>query len=160
VVHNPCSICSNTLDGETVKLRAKGADTINKASTERGTTSITVSEGQTVHIDCRKKHVNTKPNRISGKQKKRPEKPALRSHTPDFCFKENCFFCGTNIYLDTNHDSEAVYPVRAFNFQRTILSACDARADEWADTVRGRINFARDLPACDAKYHKQCSSNF
>ncbi|XP_076055747.1 uncharacterized protein LOC143033942 isoform X2 [Oratosquilla oratoria] len=53
VVNNPCGICSNTLDeGETVKLRAKGADTINKASTERGTPSITVSEGQTVHIDC------------------------------------------------------------------------------------------------------------
>ena len=74
VVHNPCGICSNTLDeGETVKLRAKGADTINKASTEHGPPSITVSEGQMVHIDCRKKHVNTKPNRISGKQKKRPE---------------------------------------------------------------------------------------
>ena len=42
----------------------------------------------------------------------------------------------------------------------TILPACDARADEWADTFRGRINFARDLPAADAKYHKQCSSNF
>jgi len=62
--------------------------------------------------------------------------------------------------LDTKRDSEEVYPVRTFNFQRTILSACDARADEWADTVRGRINFAHDLPACDAKYHKQCSSYF
>jgi len=51
VVHNPCGICSNTLDeGETVKLRAKGAYTINKASSERGTPSITVSEGQTVHL--------------------------------------------------------------------------------------------------------------
>ena len=62
--------------------------------------------------------------------------------------------------MDTKRDSEEVYPVRTFNFQRTILSACDARADEWADTVRGRMNFARDLPACDAKYHKQCSSYF
>ena len=92
-MHDPCGICSNTLDeGETVKLRAKGADTINKASTERGTPSITVSEGQTVHIDCRKKHVNTKPNRIPGKQNKCPEKPALRSQTSDFCFSKNCFF--------------------------------------------------------------------
>jgi len=49
-----------------------------------------------VHIDCRKKHVTTKPNRISGKQKKRPEKPALRSQTPVFCFTENCFFVVQN----------------------------------------------------------------
>ena len=55
---------------------------------------------------------------------------------------------------------KCIHAVRTFNFQRTILSACDARADEWADTVRGRINFARDLPAADAIYHKQCSSNF
>jgi len=58
------------------------------------------------------------------------------------------------------HDSEKVYPVRTFNFQRTILFACDVRANEWADTIRGRINSARDLPACNTKYHKQCSSNF
>jgi len=99
-------------------------------------------------------------NRIHGKQNKRPEKPVLRSQTSDFCFTKNCFFCGTKIYLDTKHDSEEVYPVRTFNFQKTILSACDARADEWADTVRGRVNFARDLPNADAIYHKQCSSNF
>ena len=43
---------------------------------------------------------------------------------------------------------------------KEILSACDARADEWADTVRGRINFARNLSAADTIYHKQCSSNF
>ena len=75
-------------------------------------------------------------------------------------FYRELLFCGTKIYLVTKHDSEEVYPVRTFNFQRTILSACDARADEWADTVRGRINFSRDLPAADAIYHKQCSSNF
>jgi len=149
VVHNPCGICSNTLDeGETVKLRAKGAYTINKASSERGTPSITMSEGQTVHIDCRKKHVNTKPNRISGKQEKRP---ASFSDTR-LLFYRVLLFCGTKIYLDTKHDSEAVYPIRTFNFQRTILSACDDSADEWADILRGRINFARDLPAADAKY--------
>ena len=58
------------------------------------------------------------------------------------------------------HNPCGICSVRTFNFQRTILSACDARADEWADTVRSRINFARDLPAADAIYHKQCSSNF
>jgi predicted nucleic acid-binding Zn ribbon protein len=151
VMHTVCTICSNKLDeGETVKLRA---------SIERGTPSIVVSEGQTVHVDCRKKHINTKPNRVPGK-KKRISEPALRSQEPDFCFKDNCFFCGKEIALDTKHDSEDVYPVRTFNFQRTILSACDARGDEWAETVRDRINFARDLPAADAIYHKQCSSNF
>ena len=155
---NLCVICSNTLEeGETVKLRSKGAYTINKASTERGTPSITVAEGQTVHIDCRKKHVNTKPNRTPLKRKC-PEKHALRSQT-DFSFKDKCFLCGTNIYFDPKHISEA-YPVRTFSFQRTILSACEARADEWGDTVRCRINCARDLPAADAIYHKQCSSNF
>ena len=110
-IHNLCCICLDTLDkGETVKLRAKGADTINKASTERGTPSITVSEDQTVHIDCRKKYFNTKPNRTSGKQKRSPEKPVLRSQTPDFSFPENSLFCGTKFYFDKEkNDSEEVY---------------------------------------------------
>ena len=82
----------------------------------------------------------------------------LRNQT--FVLQRTAFFGSRKIYLDTKHDSEEVYPVRTFNFQRTILSACDARADKWAETVRGRINFARDLPAADTIYHKQCSSNF
>ena len=50
--------------------------------------------------------------------------------------------------------------MRTVDYQKTILSSCDARGDDWANTVRGRVVFASDLPAAEAVYHKQCSSNF
>ena len=41
-----------------------------------------------------------------------------------------------------------------------IQEACRVRNDEWAETVRGRLEFAQDLHAADAVYHQACSVNF
>ena len=40
------------------------------------------------------------------------------------------------------------------------MNACNCRQDEWAEVVKSRVDFARDLPAVDAVYHNQCNVNF
>ena len=37
---------------------------------------------------------------------------------------------------------------------------CKNRNDEWGNVVLGRIDYAQDLPAVEARYHQTCSSNF
>ena len=93
--HTLCAICSESLDdGKTVRLGVKGAESVNKASTNRGS-SIRVSVKQVVHVDCRKKHINTKPNRTVKRKSTCssdiPEKPTLRSQELKFCFNEKMF---------------------------------------------------------------------
>ena len=41
-----------------------------------------------------------------------------------------------------------------------IQEACKVGNDEWAETVRGRLEFAQDLHAADAVCHQTCSVNF
>ena len=41
-----------------------------------------------------------------------------------------------------------------------IIFHCKDRDDKWGNEVYSRIQFAIDLPAKDALYHKQCSNNF
>ena len=53
-----------------------------------------------------------------------------------------------------------VIPVRTKDFQDKIQEACKVRNDEWAETVRGRLEFAQDLHAADVVYHHACSVNF
>ena len=41
-----------------------------------------------------------------------------------------------------------------------IQQVCKVINDEWAETVRGKLEFAQDLHAADAVYHQACSVNF
>ena len=56
--------------------------------------------------------------------------------------------------------ARVVCTVRTMDMQQTILNECEARGDEWAETVRARIQSVHDLPAADAIYHHSCSTNF
>ena len=54
-----------------------------------------------------------------------------------------------------------VWPVRTEGTQTEILTVCDSRGDEWADVIRGRLEYvAGDLHAADAVYHQTCNVNF
>ena len=46
------------------------------------------------------------------------------------------------------------------SFKYTIRDECKKRNDDWGDTVLGRLEYAQDLPAVEARYHQSCSSNF
>ena len=50
--------------------------------------------------------------------------------------------------------------VTTLQFQRTVRDHCKACNDEWANAVPGRLEYAQDLPAVEARYHNNCSTNF
>lgn len=114
-----CVLCKQTLgDGTpTVKLREKGCNGINAASTSRGD-SITTSPGQEVHVICRKKYCN--PNVIKSVVSSPTENnvtlPKLRSGAETFSFRDNCLFCGQYIKYQGNKRGYDVYPVVTLQF--------------------------------------------
>jgi len=51
--------------------------------------------------------------------------------------------------------------VRTDIFVDSALAVCATRTDEWALTVRARLEyFAHDLHAPECVYHRTCDSNF
>ena len=93
-----CVLCNESLSDwkPTVKLRAKGSESINKASLSRGS-DIETHEGQTVHQECRRVFIN--PNSIAASMKKPTAetqdpitlKRQLRSEEGKFDFQIDCW---------------------------------------------------------------------
>ena len=160
-----CPFCEEDVENgmETVSLGQKGCDRIDEASQSRGNNSLRVFVGQRVHVNCRKRYTDKKDISIHSNRNKREacvEKRRLRSEG-FFHFADHCVFCGTLTEQSSKKGGENdVFPVRTSDFQRTILNVCCERGDAWADSVRGRIEFAQDLHAADAIYHQACSVNF
>ena len=156
-----CAMCEKQLDDgrQTFTLTEKGAHSVREAAKSRGV-AINVMVGQKFHSECRLDFCNKKSMQFSLKRKFReePEPPSRRSIEPIFNFLEHCFLCGMS--ADTNSDDS--YPVRTWDFQRSIFKACDQRPsnDPWAEKVRGRLASCIDLHAADAIYHIVCSVNF
>ena len=163
-----CILCHESLrNGQpTVKIQqARAVRTFNEASDARGTPSLQVSEGQELHTLCRQIHINkckiATAKRKASEEIMPAEPPRLCSRMPEFSFTDHCFLCGTKI-LTTERKNRDFFQVRTYDFQKSIIHACDERGDDdsWADNVRHRIIHAIDLPAADALYHQVCSVNF
>ena len=162
-----CVICrENINDGqEKVTLTQKGYDGIHGASVSRGET-LNVAPGQFVHKDCRRTYCNK--NVIARDTRKKESTTdtintprSLRSHAEKFDFQEHCLFCGHSTKVYGQKRGYDVWPVRTHNVHREILGICEIRGDEWAHTVRGRMEYvAHDLHAADAMYHQTCNVNF
>ena len=158
-----CAICLKTIESDGVVLTSKGIDGVNRASKARGDT-VSVVQGDSVHKECRQNY--TRPSNIA-KYVRRSEEAehARRNLRPrrklPFDFKKDCLFCGTEIDKERERKrARVVCTVRTMDMQQTILNECEARGDEWAETVRARIQSVHDLPAADAIYHHSCSTNF
>ena len=160
-----CVFCKKSLeDGrDTVILREKGSESINKASEQQGS-SLKTHKGQRVHTECRR--IFTHPQTIAKAQEKsvqqdQPSPSVLRSETLTFRFDKHCLFCGEPAtYNEKKRDGMDVFPVRTAAFQNSVLQSCAERKDEWSTLVAGRIEFAQDLIAADAVYHQSCSVNY
>ena len=91
-----CVICKQTInDGDTVTLRAKGAESINNASKQRGD-SIEARPGLVVHKACRLDYTNSKNIELCLRKcedNATEPKRSLRSETT-FKFQTDCIFCG------------------------------------------------------------------
>ena len=164
-----CPLCQGKLDcEETVVVREKGAEGINRASIERGV-DIKVESGTSVHKTCRAIHINStsialskKGNTDSAQSVKRSARVSL-GHAYDS--RTHCFFCETEVKKPDPKRSisygDSYGFVKTDDFVRTILVHCKTRADEWAIAVEGRIAyFGGDLHAFDCVYHKSCNVNF
>ena len=140
-----CTICSGQFEPGDTKtcLQAKGCAGVNDASRKRGD-SLVVTVGQYINKKCRSDYIN--PNYIAqylwDKNKDVPEqeKVTLRSSESAFSYQKDCIFCARTITDDKERKRQSdVYYVRTIVFDKTILSVCDERGDEWAEKVRRRI---------------------
>ncbi|KAG1669527.1 Sodium channel protein para [Nymphon striatum] len=136
----------------------KGANGINVASTQRGD-RIVVEAGVKVHTDCRKRYTNPQQieRKLSANLPISPAKKYTRDAKGLFNNKTDCFFCGVTIQPESSDYSN----VKTDTFADSILKCCDNRSDDWATTVKGRIEyFCGDLHAADCIYHHPCSIHF
>jgi len=154
-----CCICNDDLGDSqsTTVLGQKGVHGIEKSS--RG--EIHAEVGQKVHVKCRRDLSRDAANSTRDiSNTSAPFQVARRSTKAQFRSSENCIFCGLPAKYDGRKKGYDVIPVRTKDFQESISDLCMKRNDEWSDTVRGRLEYARDLHAADAVYHQQCSVNF
>ncbi len=139
-----------------VEVHQKGADGINNASVQKGN-NVHISAGEIVHSKCRQTYINKKDIKIQQENKAEPPKRSARVATGPFNSQTDCLFCGTTI----THGSKDTSSVKTDTLAESILECCDNRADQWAFTVKGRIEYyGRDLHAADCVYHHLCSSSF
>ena len=119
--------------------------------------------GKRVHFHCRKCLTRDASN-LQGRPKSTNSSGAhvvvRRSQAAAFNFSEHCIFCALPAKYHGRKRGHNVIPVRTADFQRSIAEAYALRHDEWAQTVKRRLEYARDLHAADAVYHNQCSVNF
>jgi len=159
-----CPLCDSEIDGETVVIGEKGAEGINQASIDRGD-SIVVAAGTKVHKRCRVNYINKKQIYLFKKAKLQPPQHVKRSarvSVGPFNSKSHCLFCGNEIIKSCGSANfEEFSYVKTDTFVETTLSLCNDRNDDWAFTVRGRIEYyGNDLHAADCVYHRSCDINF
>lgn len=162
-----CVLCDKNLsDEQTVTLRSKGSEGINKASEYRES-DIRTQEGQSVHSRCRKTWCNT--NNIEAFKRAKPadttctstsNELVLRSQVETFQINKHCLFCGQEAKFDSRKRGCDVFPVRTHALRATLMHVCTGRDDEWSQRVLTRLVIYEDLPAVDAVYHNQCNVNF
>ena len=74
-----------------------------------------------------------------------------------------CIFCSQHVDFEASKYGEEIDASRVefHEFATSILACCDLRRDEWAFTVKAKIEFYNeDLPAAGCVYHRSCSTNF
>ena len=86
----------------------------------------------------------------------------LQSTAASFDFKLGCFYCGSNVSVDSKHPQKEVYfPVRTISLYDNVLDVCEKRGqDKWATKVAARLKCCSDLVAAEAVHHKHCYNRF
>ena len=97
-----------------------------------------------------------------------PRKKTRLSSEDIFSFQRDCLFCGELCVLEKDKKNPERWKpaylcreVKDKSLKQSILEMCDEREDEWATSVRIRVQGAiSDLHAADARYHVQCKAKF
>ncbi|XP_060587354.1 uncharacterized protein LOC132742871 [Ruditapes philippinarum] len=155
-----CVLCNKADGGETSTLREKGCEGLMTASKLRGD-ELNVVPGMVVHQECRRKYCHPNSQRTVQCNENQISSPSTRQSCKSrFDFQTNCLFCGSNAKFKDRKKGYGVFPLRTLEFQSSIKDICKKRCDEWGKIVLGRIEFAQDLPAVEARYHQTCCANF
>ncbi|XP_069605408.1 uncharacterized protein [Ranitomeya imitator] len=161
-----CPLCTHEVedDRERVVVGAKGAEGINKASIERGVSTV-VAAGAVVHKRCRMNYINKKQIDLHKKATsvhRSPAKKGIRVFTGSYDSTTQCLFCGHEVVKTrSSSDLDDYSFVKMDGFVRSIMSHCKQRNDDCAITSQGRIAyFGKDLHAADCLYHRSCDINF
>ena len=105
-----CILCNKYVGvGEVVTLRQKGADSINKASKERGD-ELEANPGSNEHKSCWLEYTNAKSIKLFQKRKGEAateQRRLLRSDST-FDFRTDCAFCGKTTQSKQFHDKSQV----------------------------------------------------
>ena len=159
------SLCKLIITGKDVNtLSKKGADAINKVSVLKEL-DIHVSEGQQVHIKCRKDFTRDeyiyKKRKSIGEEEPCSSKRLSRSELK-FDIKSDCIFCCTPDPYKGRKKEFVLVPSSTIKITQSIKEICETmrKNDSWAIAVMGRMNSINDMRADDAVYHNQCSVNF
>ncbi|KAK3748686.1 hypothetical protein QZH41_018982, partial [Actinostola sp. cb2023] len=94
--------------------------------------------------------------------KDKSELPDLVDDSPSqqpFDFKTDCFFCGTEIDAEEERKrSREVYSVRTLDIQESVMSACEARGDAWAE-VNAAVDQGTEIPDYGGEFVQYVADN-
>lgn len=156
-----CVLCEQSVNnGEpTAVLWSKGCESINAAS-KILRLDITVHPGQTVHRVCRRNPCHHKDVRRSNRQITPSEGRTLKSPGNCFSFNKQCLSVERlSVLMEVIKELTFILLWHS-TFRIQIEALCTQRGDEWAELVRGRLQFVHELPAVDAVYHQVWNVNF
>jgi len=121
-----------------------------------------------VHNSCRRNYTSKRcyeqqcaKNAVPDTEDVRPK--VLRSSTPVFDWKTNCFYCGEMCIVDQRRpEKHRMRHVEKLEMRDDVLTDCDKRgaSEPWSLQVRSRLNTCCDLVAEEAVYHCACRVNF
>ena len=146
-----------------VLSQPRGIENINRWNVTWGT-DVSVAIGSIVHKKCRSAFTKEKSKlnirKIKTEEEEHPVKYLRSNNSQDFDYATHCLFCENLVVDEKGLRHTEVFRVSTWNFQNKIILICGQRGDKWAKDVFSRIQFAIDLPAKDALYHRLCSNNF
>ena len=124
--------------------------------------NLTAVPGQVVHPECRKNycHPNIQRQNTEKDAEHNISSPRTRKCGERFDFKTKCLLCGKDAKSNLYKRGEDVWPITTLPFIDNLKETCNKRQDDWGRTVLGRLEYAQDLPAVEAKYHNACLTNF
>ena len=113
-----------------------------------------VPPGKLVHGEYRRVYIDRKrlKRNTSDTQPATPKKQKLRGSVTPFDWKVNCVFCCEVVKLSR--------AARCIPLRQQILKRCEGRHDQWAYTVKARLNDCIYLVAAEVVYHNSCHTRF
>ena len=155
-------------------LGSKGLATLIDVSRKRGDglyNDMIAGQSYFIHNKCYKTYTAARNIALAQRGSvNNSAAPALRSQQNIFRYETHCLICATELdfqsakkYPGSKHDISQIEIVNRDGksiIQNTLLSLCELRTDAHALEVKARIQYAGDIRAVEAKYHRRCMQRF